>query len=126
MKKRFLSSILSCIFKCIRIKVPMIKKKLFFSLFLFSLLGGCGAPTAMIGPAYTLSSSGNVIQASLSYGSNELVTMYTGKSPLENIKEISLYEEKNIQQKTLEGEDFYNLVKKRVEKTNAILNSFNQ
>ena len=80
----------------------------------------------MIGPAYTLSSSGNVIQASLSYGSNELVTMYTGKSPLENIKEISLNEEKNIQQKTLEGEDFYNLVKKRVEKTNAILNSFNQ
>tara|TARA_A100000164_G_scaffold375031_2_gene409206 strand:- start:313 stop:627 length:315 start_codon:yes stop_codon:yes gene_type:complete len=104
----------------------MAKKKIFFSLFLLSLLGSCGAPTAMIGPAYTLSSSGNVIQASLSYGSNELVTMYTGKSPLENIKEISLNEEKNIQQKTLEGEDFYNLVKKRVEKTNAILNSSNQ
>ena len=126
MKKRFLSSILSCIFKCIRISVSMAKKKIFFSLFLLSLLGSCGAPTAMIGPAYTLSSSGNVIQASLSYGSNELVTMYTGKSPLENIKEISLNEEKNIQQKTLEGEDFYNLVKKRVEKTNAILNSSNQ
>tara|TARA_X000001036_G_C20361672_1_gene676747 strand:+ start:175 stop:555 length:381 start_codon:yes stop_codon:yes gene_type:complete len=126
MKKGFLRSILSCTLKCIRISVSMAKKKIFFSLFLLSLLGSCGAPTAMIGPAYTLSSSGNVIQASLSYGSNELVTMYTGKSPLENIKEISLNEEKNIQQKTLEGEDFYNLVKKRVEKTNAILNSSNQ
>ena len=126
MEKDFLTSILSCILKCIRICSSMIKKRVISSLFLFSLLLGCGAPTAMIGPAYTLSSSGNVIQASLSYGSNELVTMYTGKSPLENIKEISSKEEKNIKQKTLEGKDFYNLVKKRVKKTNAILNSSNQ
>ena len=42
-----------------------------------------------VGPAYTLTSTGNVLQAGLSYGSNEMITMYTGKTPIENIKEIT-------------------------------------
>ena len=80
----------------------------------------------MIGPAYTLTTSGNVMQAGFAYSSSELVTMYTGKTPLENIKEISLNDQNNIQKQTLESEDFYNLVKIRIEKTNAILKSSNQ
>ena len=42
----------------------------------------------MLGPAYTFTSTGSAFQAGLSYGSGELVTMYTGKTPIENIKEI--------------------------------------
>ena len=52
----------------------MINKKIIFSLFLLGFLGACGAPTAMIGPAYTLTSTGNLAQAGLSYGSNKLIT----------------------------------------------------
>ena len=79
----------------------------------------------MLGPAYTLTSTGNVAQAGLSYGSSEVITMYTGKTPMENIIEITS-KDVNIQKKTLESEDFKNLVKTRVIKTNNILKSTNQ
>ena len=98
--------------------------KIFFGLFIFSLLGACTAPTAMLGPAYTLTSTGSVAQAGLSYGSNEMITLYTGKTPIENLQEVSLGEKKqinNIQKNTLESEDFHLLVKKKIKKTNNIL-----
>ena len=102
----------------------MIEKKIIFGIFIISLLGSCSTPTAMIGPAYTLSSSGNVLQAGLNYGSNEMITYYTGKTPVENLKSISQINEiqsKNIQKETLESEDFYFLVKNKIEKTNILL-----
>ena len=125
MKISVLDSTLSCKSKCIRFASTMINKKIILTLFVFSFLGACTAPTAMIGPAYTLTSSGNVIQASLSYGSNEMITMYTGKTPIENLQEISSIE-KNIQKETLESQDFYILVKKKIEKTNSLLKLSNQ
>ena len=103
----------------------MLQKKIMFSLLLFFSLGACTAPTAMLGPAYTLTSTGNVAQAGFSYGSSELITMYTGKTPIENVIEITSKDE-NIQKQTLESEDFKNLVKTRVIKTNNILKSSNQ
>ena len=84
----------------------MINKKIVIGLFILIFLGGCASPTAMIGPAYSLTSSGNILQAGLSYGSNEMITMYTGKTPIENIQEISSIE-KNVQKETLESQDFY-------------------
>ena len=107
----------------------MINKKIIFGLFVISFLGACASPTAMLGPVYTLTSTGNVVQAGLSYGSNAIITMYTGKTPLENLQEISLAEKniiKNVQKKTLESEDFYFLVKQNIEKTSKILKSSNQ
>ena len=129
MKIKAPNSTLSCIAKCIRFVSAMFNKKIILGFFIVSFLGACASPTAMLGPAYTLTSSGNVIQAGLSYGSNEMITMYTGKTPLENLQEISSIEQKkrkNIHKKTLESEDFYILVKQNVEKTNKILNSSNQ
>ena len=126
MKIKALSSTLSCIAKCIRFVPAMINKKIIIGLFTISFLGACASPTAMLGPAYTLTSSGNVIQAGLSYGSNEMITIYTGKTPLENLQEISSVEQnnkKNIHKKTLESEDFYILVKNRIKKTRNILNN---
>ena len=107
----------------------MISKKIIFGIFILGFLGACTAPTAMLGPAYSLSSSGNVMQAGLSYGSSEMITMHTGKTPLENLQEIGKIESnktKNIHKETLESEDFYFLVKQKVEKTNKILKSSNQ
>ena len=104
----------------------MIHKKIFFGLFLFGLLGACTAPTAMLGPVYTLSSSGSVVQAGFSYGSGELITAYTGKTPMENLIEISSSKDVNIHKQTLQSEDFKKLVEKRIQNTNNILNSFNQ
>ena len=125
----FTSSILSCNFKSIRITTIMIHKKIIFGLFLFYSLGACSAPTAMIGPAYTLTSSGNITQAGLSYGSNALVTSKTGKTPIENLGLITSRNnliEKNIKKQTLESEDFYQLVKNKIEMTRGKIKLFNQ
>ena len=104
----------------------MINKKIILGLFTLSLLGACAAPTAMLAPAFTLTSTGSGFQAGLSYGSGELVTMYTGKTPLENIKEIAETETHNIHRNTLESEDFYILVKNKIEKTGGLLKLSNQ
>tara|TARA_B100000902_G_C27131259_1_gene823718 strand:+ start:628 stop:942 length:315 start_codon:yes stop_codon:yes gene_type:complete len=104
----------------------MINKKIILGLLLFGLLGACASPTAVLGPAYTLSSSGSALQAGFHYGSGELITMYTGKTPIENIQEITENDKKNIYKKTLESEDFYILVKNKIEKTNNVLKTSNQ
>ena len=120
MKIGFFNSILSCTTKCIRIISTMINKKVIFGLFLFSMLGACGAPSAMLGPAYTFTTTGNIAQAGLTYGSNTLITSYTGKTPIENIEDITsknISVKNNIQKQTLQSEDFYQLVKSKIEMT---------
>ncbi len=100
--------------------IIMINKKIIFGLFLISTLGACGAPTAMLGPAYTFSSTGSALQSGFSYGSNELIKTYTGKTPLENLEEIAtnnLTIQNNIKKQTLESDDFYQLVKKKIQMT---------
>ena len=99
--------------------ITVINKKIIFGLFILSSLGACATPTAMLGPVYTFTATGNVGQAGLSYGSNELITAYTGKTPIENLEEITsknISNKKNIQKQTLESEDFYQLVKNKIEK----------
>ena len=107
----------------------MIRKKTIIGLFTLSFLGACASPTAMLGPAYTLTSSGNIYQAGLSYGSNEMITMYTGKTPMENLEEFTsnnLSNKKNIQKQTLESEEFQQLVKNKILKTKEIIKLSNQ
>ena len=126
---KFFSSTLSCIAKCIGFLTTMIHKKIFFGLFILVFLGACAAPTAMLGPAYTLSSSGNVLQAGFSYGSSELIKSYTGKTPLENLADISeldLDHKKNIKKQTLESSEFHILVKNRIKKNNQIIKLINR
>ena len=125
MKLKFLNSILSCTAKCIGFGITMIGKKTILYIFVFSFLGACSSPTAMLGPVYSLSSSGSTLQAGLSYGSTEMITMYTGKTPIENLQKITAAK-KNIHKSTLESQDFYILVKNKIEKTNSILKISNQ
>ena len=117
------NSTLSCILKCLKF-LKMIHKKFTFGLPLLVFLTGCSSPSAMLGPAYPLTSTGNVFQAGLQYGSNQMITMYTGKTPIENIQEIAS-NQKNIQKQTLESEDFYILVKNKIDKTGKILKKTN-
>ena len=129
MKIGSFNSILSCTTKCIRIILSMINKKLILGLFIFSMLGACGAPTAMLGPAYTFNTTGNIAQAGLSYGSDYLITSYTGKTTIENIEDIAsknLPVKKNIQKQTLQSEDFYQLVKSKIEMTKGKIKLSNQ
>ena len=118
------NSTLSCIYKCLRFSM-MIQKKIVFWLLVSAFLSGCTSPTAMLGPAYTFTSSGNIYQAGLTFGSNEMITRQTGKTPIENIQELSV-SKKNIQKQTLKSEDFYILVKNNMDKTRSILKKTNQ
>jgi hypothetical protein len=115
--------------KSIRFDIAMKDKKIIIGLFIISFLGACSSPTAMIGPVYTFSSTGSGLQAGINYGSDRLIRQYTGKSPMENLQKISSDQNnktENIQKKTLESEDFYFLVKNKIEKTNKIIKISNQ
>ena len=103
----------------------MILKKIITGLFLLFFLNGCVQSAALLGPAYTMASTGNIYQAGLSYGSNKAVKKVTGKSPTENIKSLTdnkkskIDEEKNY-------DEFFALVKNRIEKTSKIIKLANQ
>ena len=51
----------------------MISIKIIAGLFLLFFLNGCVQSAALLGPAYTLTSTGNIYQAGLSYDSNQAV-----------------------------------------------------
>ena len=96
----------------------MFLKKIIIIIFLVSFLNGCAQNAALLGPAYTLATSGNIYQAGFTYGGNEIVTKTTGKSMAQIIKE-SITAKK-------EDSDFKKLVKRNVEKTRKKLNFSNQ
>ena len=103
----------------------MILKKIITGLFLLFFLNGCVQSTALLGPAYTLASTGNIYHAGLSYSSNQAIENITGKTPTENIK--SLIDNKKIKIEEKEKQDeFFALVKSRIEKTSKIIQLTNQ
>ena len=81
----------------------MILKKIITGLFLLFFLNGCVQSAALLGPAYTLTSTGNIYQAGLSYGSSKALKKITGKTPTENFK--SLLDKKNTKVKEEENYD---------------------
>ena len=103
----------------------MILKKIIAGLFLLFFLNGCVQSAALLGPAYTLASSGNIYQAGLSYGSNQAVRKITGKSPTENIQSLVNNKKKKIKEEEKQ-EEFFALVKSRIEKTSKIIKLANQ
>ena len=96
----------------------MILNKIIIGLFFLCFLNGCAQNAALLGPAYTLATSGNIYHAGLTYGGNEIITKSTGKSMAQNIKE-GLAPKK-------EDSDFQKLVKRNIEKTRKKLNLSNQ
>ena len=103
----------------------MILKKIIVGLLLLFFLNGCVQSTALLGPAYTLASSGNIYQAGLSYGSSKAVKKITGKSPAENIK--SFVEDKKIEVEEVDSEgEFFASLKSKIEKKSEIIDLTNQ
>ena len=103
----------------------MILKKIVSGFFFLCFLNGCVQSTALLGPAYTLASTGNIYHAGLSYGSNQAVKKITGKSPTENIKSFTDSKKSKIDEEQ-NYDEFFALVKNRIEKTSKIINSANQ
>ena len=76
-------------------------KKIIVIIISFVFLGACAQTTALIGPAITIGSTGNVMQAGFSYASNMAVKKTTGKTPSEH---VSLYVEDKKQEKKIRKE----------------------
>ena len=97
-----------------------LKKIIFLILGLF-FLNSCVESTAFFGPAITVGTSGNVYQAGLSYGSNQLVKETTGKSTFEHMsdfidsKKFKDTKKKIINSKNKLEETFENVEKKSMD-----------
>ena len=96
----------------------MVLKKIIIGIFLASFLSGCAQNAALLGPAYTLASTGSVYQAGFTYGSNEIITKTTGKSAAQNFKEVLTPKKDDT--------EFEKLVKRNIEETRKRLNLSNQ
>ena len=116
---------MSCTYKYLGLIISiMISNNTIAGLFLLLFLNGFVQTTALLGPVYTLASTGNIYQASLSYGSNHAVEKITGKSPTENVQSL-VDNKKKIEEKEKQ-EEFFALVKSRIEKTSKIIQLANQ
>ena len=92
-------------------------KKLVTGIFFLVFLSSCAQNAALLGPAYTLASTGNVYQAGLSFGTEQTITHITGKTTGEKIQEMLTPKKKD--------DEFKKLVKRRIEETRKKLNFTN-
>ena len=103
----------------------MILKKIIISAFAMCFLTGCLQNTALLGPALTVASTGSVYQAGLSYGSSQVIKKMTGKTPTENVKSFLDSNSTPVKEEEIYDE-FFVLVKDKIEKKSNILNLANQ
>tara|TARA_B100000427_G_scaffold271194_1_gene238084 strand:- start:44 stop:403 length:360 start_codon:yes stop_codon:yes gene_type:complete len=100
-----------------RDKKNMKIKKAFLFFALGLILSSCAQSTAMLGPAITLVSTGNVSQAGITFVTNKAVQEETG---MDTVSYVSKKIEQN-NSKTKLRREFKNLVKNNFEKTREIL-----
>ena len=91
--------------------------KLFICIVFGTILSGCVQSTAMMGPAITLASTGNISQAGLSYFTNKAVKEETG---LDTVSYVSKKIEEK-QSKTKLKREFKKLVETNFERTRSKL-----
>ena len=92
-------------------------KKILTCIVVGIILSGCAQSTAMIGPAISLASSGNVSQAGLTFITNKAVEKETG---MDTVSFVS----KKIEQKNSKNKlkrKFKKLIENNFEKTRGIL-----
>ena len=87
--------------------------KIFIYIVTGIILSGCAQSTAMLGPALTLASTGNVSQAGITYITNKAVEKETGMDTVSFVSQK--FEQKNS--KTRLRREFKKLVETNFEKT---------
>jgi len=95
-------------------------RKLAIYLFFLSTLNGCAQGLAFLGPAFSYSKSGSVIQSALSYGTNVAFNKAKAKSSTENMENAF------DGNKTINNSDFFKSVKNKIDNSSSITNLANQ
>jgi capsule polysaccharide modification protein KpsS len=101
----------------------MILKKIFIGLIFVYFLSGCAQNAALLGPAITVASTGNIYQAGLSYGTSEAVYKITGKTSTENVKNFF---NKDTKDDSVYFNSFLKSVKKNINTSSGIKDFINQ
>ncbi len=91
-------------------------KKFIFFLFSLVTLSGCVETTALLGPVITVSSTGNIYQASLSYASNNVIYKSTGKTTLDHVNDFFKSTEDNKDNSALKVKNNLDNIKPVLEK----------
>jgi len=100
----------------------MIIKKIIIGLLVVCFLNGCVQSTALLGPAITIGTTGNVMQAGIQLGANQAIKQETGKDAFTHITD-AVDEDKR---KKNFNKKFARLVESRIKKTRKKLNLTNQ
>ena len=106
----------------------MRKRNIFLYLVLGLIFTGCFQTTAMIGPAITLASTGNMSQAGIAFLTNKAIKNETGMNTLEFVSN-KIDESKNkkkVDDNFNINDDFIILVKNNFDKTRKIILTQNQ
>ena len=70
-------------------------KKIYLLVLIFIFLSGCIQSSALLGPGFTIATTGNVMQAGLQYGANSAIKKETGKDALTHLKDAVDEEQEN-------------------------------
>ena len=96
-------------------------------IYFFLCITGCYQSSSLVGPVYTLSSTGNISQATLTFGFNKIIEKNTGKTSLEyasNYLKSEIKEEnKKIKKEslTIKNKELVELVNNHLLRTKKIL-----
>ena len=106
----------------------MRKRNIFLYLVLGFFLTGCFQTTAMVGPAFTLVSTGNISQAGITFLTNKAIKNETGMNTLEfmSTKIDEGKNKKKVDDNFNINEGFILLVKNNFDKTRKIILTQNQ
>jgi hypothetical protein len=95
-------------------------RKLAIYLFFLSTLNGCAQGLAFLGPAFSYSKTGNIMQSALSYGTNVAFKKVKAKSSTENME--NAFDDN----KTINNSDFFKSAKNKIDNSSSITNLANQ
>ena len=99
----------------------MIIKNISIGIFLISILSGCAQNVALLGPAFTIGTTGNIMQAGMQYGTNQAIKQETGKDAFTHLADAVEEDQKKKKFK----KDFAGLLENRIKKTREKLNLIN-
>ena len=69
--------------------------KIYFLIVIFISLSGCIQSTALLGPGFTIATTGNIMQAGFQYGAHTAIKNETGKDVLTHLKDVAEEEQDN-------------------------------
>ena len=99
--------------------------KIVLTLLVLLLFAGCAQTTALLGPIYTIGTTGNVLQAGASYGTSYAFKKMTGKTLSENVNTFVDTEE--LKEELKENPDeFFRIVKKHAKRSKEIITTISR